>query len=119
MLIEAQMPCDDQARHVDVLCFTKSDTGKAVPPVDHHTDQSDTDRAVGSVALETDAKNDEEDIISNSSEEDNILNDSAAPEHPHTDHLEADSAVQTGESPPIADTRLPAKGFQFVWHSIR
>ncbi len=79
MLIEAQMPCDDQARHVDVLCFTKSDTGKAVLPVHHHIDQSDTDRAVGSTALETDAKNDEEDIDSNSSEEDNILNDSAAP----------------------------------------
>ena len=115
MLIEAQMPCDDQARHVDVLCFTKSDPGRAVLPADHHTDQSHTDRAVGSVALETDAKNDEEDIISNSSEEDNILNDSAAPE--------ADSAVQpaeqTGESPPIADTRLPSEGFKFVWNPIR
>ena len=74
MLIEAQTPCDDQARHVDVLCFTKSDTGRAVLLVDHHADESDTDRAVQPVALEADAENEEEDVNSNSSEEDNILN---------------------------------------------
>ena len=118
MFIEAQTPSDDQARHVDVLCFTKSGTDRAVLPVSHHADESDIDRAVQPVALEVDAENEEEDVNSNSSEEDDILNDSGAPEHPHTDHLETDSAVQlaephgieidtdgalrSGESPPIA-----------------
>ena len=59
MLIEAQTPCDEQARHVDVLCFTKSDTEKAVQPVDFHADASDTNRAVQPVALEADAENNE------------------------------------------------------------
>ena len=30
LLIEAQTACDEQARHVDVLCFSKSDTERAV-----------------------------------------------------------------------------------------
>ena len=36
------MPCDEQARHVDVLCFTKSDTGRAEVPVDRHGEESST-----------------------------------------------------------------------------
>ena len=98
MLIEAQTPSDDQARHVDVLCFTKSGTDRAVLPVSHHADESDIDRAVQPVALEADAENEEEDVNSNSSEEDNILNDSGALVHLHTDHFETDSAVQPSES---------------------
>ena len=98
MLTEAQMPCDDQARHVDVLCFTNSDTDRAVLPVCHHADESVPDRALQPVALEADEENEVEDVNSNSSEEDNILNDSEACEHPHTEHLETDSAVQPAES---------------------
>jgi len=119
MLIEVQTPCDDQARHVDVLCFTNSHTEGAVLTVDHHADESDNDSAVQPVALEADTENEDEDVNSNSSEKNNILNNSDAPEHPHTDHLETESAVkpaeshgieidtestvQPGNSPPIAD----------------
>ena len=70
------MPCDDQARHVDVLCFTMSDTDRAVLPVAHHADESVSDRAVQPVTLEAAAENEVEDVNSNSSDEDNILNDS-------------------------------------------
>ena len=99
--------------------FHKSHTNRGELPFDHHADESDTDRAVQFVAVEADAENEEEDVNSNSSKEDNILNDSGALEHPHTDHLEIDSAVQPaeshgieidtdsvawpGESPPIVD----------------
>ena len=76
MLIEVPTACDEQARHVDVLCFTKSDTGEAVLPVDHHTNESDTHTAVRPVALEADTENEDEDVNSNSSEENNILNNS-------------------------------------------
>ena len=44
------MPCDAQARHVDVLCFTEADTDSAVLPVVHPTDASDTDSAVQPLA---------------------------------------------------------------------
>ena len=40
------MPCDEQARHVDVVCFTTSDADRPVLPVDHHANESDADRAV-------------------------------------------------------------------------
>ena len=72
------MPCDAQARHVDVLCFTEADTDRAVQPVDHPTDASDTDRAVQIVAVETNATNNDDDVRSNSSAENNILHDSAS-----------------------------------------
>jgi hypothetical protein len=68
MLIEAQMPCDDQARYVDVLCFSKPDADKAVLPVDHRIDESDIQGAVQPVALGA------EDGDSSSSEEEHILN---------------------------------------------
>ena len=62
------MPCDAQARHVDVLCFTEADTDSAVQPVDHPADASDTDKAVQPVAVETEAKSNDDDVRSNSSE---------------------------------------------------
>ena len=55
------MPCDEQARHVDVVCFTTSDADRPVLPVDHHANESDADRGVQPVALETGAENDGED----------------------------------------------------------
>ena len=96
-MIEAQTACDEQARHVDVVCFTKSNTDRAVQPVDLHADDSDTNRAVQPVSLEADAENNEEDVHSNSSEEDNILNDSEAPEHAHVHHADTDSPVKPAE----------------------
>ena len=45
LLIEVQVACDEQVRHVDVLCFTKSDTDKAAQPVEPQADESDTDSA--------------------------------------------------------------------------
>ena len=99
MLIEAQMPGDDQARHVDVLCFTKSDSDKAVLHGDHHTEESDTHGAVRPGPLAADADNDEEqDIHSDFSEEDNILNDRGDHEHAYGDQLEADIAAQPAEA---------------------
>ena len=92
------MPCDEQARHVDVVCFTTSDADRPVLPVDHHVNESDADKAVQRVASETGAENDREDGYSNSSDENNILNNSGALEHLHTDHLETNSAVQPAES---------------------
>ena len=55
-LIEPQMPRDDQARYVDVLCFSKRDTDN------HHINESDTHSAVLPVAMETDAVKEEEDV---------------------------------------------------------
>ena len=77
MLIEAQMPCDAQARHVDVLCFTEADTDKALQPV----------------AVETDAKNNDEDVRSNSSEESNSLDHCGLPEDAHADCPEGQSCT--------------------------
>ena len=88
MLIEAQMPCDDQVRHVDVLCFSKPDANKAVLPADHRIEESDIQSAVQPVALGA------EDGDSSSSEEEHILNENADLEDPRADHLETDSAVQ-------------------------
>ena len=50
------MPRDDQARYVDVLCFSKRDTDN------HHINESDTHSAVLPVAMETDAVKEEEDV---------------------------------------------------------
>ena len=71
------MQCDDQARHVDVLCFSKPDAEKAVLPVDHHINEYDTHSAVQLVALEADIENEDEETDTNSSDEDHILNESA------------------------------------------
>ena len=83
MLIEVQAACDEQVRHVDVLCFTKSDTDKAAQPVEPQADESDTDRAAQQ----------DEDVHSNSSNEDSILNDSGAPEDVDTDADEAGTVI--------------------------
>ena len=88
MLIEAQMPCDDQVRHVDVLCFSEPDANKAVLPADHRIEESDIQSAVQSVALGA------EDGDSSSSEQEHILNENADLEDQRADHLESDSAVQ-------------------------
>ena len=98
VVIEAQMPCDAQARHVDVFCFTEADTDRAVQPVVHAADATDTDRAVQPVTVETHAKNNDDDVRSNSSEEGNILDDSGAPEDAHADRLETHSVAQPSES---------------------
>ena len=66
------MPCDEQARHVDVVCFTTSDADRPVLPVDHHANDSDADRAVQRVASETGAENDGESGYNNSSDENNL-----------------------------------------------
>ena len=100
------MACDEQARHVDVLCFTatnKSDTGRAVLPVEHHADESDTDRAVLPVAWEPAVENNEEEVQSNTSEEDHILNDSDAPDDSHLNDANTSSAVRPGDSEDIAE----------------
>ena len=89
MLIEAQMPCDDQARHVDVLCFSTLDADKVVLPVDLHTDESDSHSAVQPVALGA------EDDDSNSSEEQDMLNENTDLEDPCVDHLETDNTEQS------------------------
>ena len=91
MLIEAQMPSDDNARHVDVLCFSKSNTDEAVGP------QSVIHNAVRPAPLEPDAQKEED----HSSEEENILNDSDHQEDLDADHVETDSAARPGESPGI------------------
>ena len=99
------MACDEQARHVDVLCFTatnKSDTGSAVLPVEKHAVESDTDRAVLPVALASAVENNEEEVQSNTSEEDHILNDSGAPEDSHLNDADTSSAVRPGDPEDIA-----------------
>ena len=59
-----------------MLCFTKSGTDRTVRPV----------------ALEADAEHNEEDVHSNSSVEDNCLNDSAASEDSQVGDADTDSA---------------------------
>ena len=82
-----------------MLCFTKSDSDKAMLHVDHHTDESDTDGAVRPGPLAADAENDEEqDVHSDSSQEGNILNDREDHDDAYADQLEADSAAQPAES---------------------
>ena len=95
MLIEAQMPVDDQARPVDVLCFSRSQIHEAGQPADHLADESDTYSAVPPVALESDAKNEDDKASNNSAEgeEKNILNDSGLSEETDEDHVETESAV--------------------------
>ena len=94
MLIEADTACDEQARHVDVLCFTKSNTGRAEVPVDRHGEESGTDSALQPVPLQSDAENNEDDVQSNASEGDNILNDSEASNASIVDDAEFSGAVQ-------------------------
>ena len=100
------MACDEQARHVDVLCFTathKSDTGRVVLPVEHHADESDSDRAVLPVALECAVENNEEEVQSNTSEEDHILNDSDASDDSHLNDADTSSAVRPGDTEDTAE----------------
>ena len=102
------MPCDAQARHVDVLCFTVADTDRAVQPVDHPTDASDTDRALQLVAAETDATNNDDDVCCNSSSESNILDDTGASDDEHADCLETHTAAQPSASHVIEIDTDPA-----------
>ena len=102
------MPCDAQARPIDVLCFTEADADRAVSLVDLPTDASDTDRAVQPVAVETDATKHDDDVCSNSSAERNILDDSGAPEDAHADILETHTAAQPSESHGIEIDTDPA-----------
>jgi hypothetical protein len=46
ILIEAQDPCDEHDRHVDVLCFTMFEQDRAVQQVDHHAAESDLAESV-------------------------------------------------------------------------
>ena len=98
------MPCDAQARHVDVLCFTVQPV-QPVQPVAHLAGESHTDSAVQPVAVEADAENDEDDVHSNSSEENNILDDSGAPEDAPADRLETHTAAQPVQSQSVADIK--------------
>ena len=98
MLIEAQMPGDEQARHIDVLCFSKSQTREAVRPVDHHSIESDPHMSVCPIALEPDPKNEEDDASNKSAEEENILNDSGDSEDIDEDPVETEGAAPPAES---------------------
>ena len=91
------MACDEQARHVDVLCFTKSGTGRAEVPVDRDGEESGTDNALQPVALQSNAENNEDDVQSTASEEDNILNDSDASDDSIVDDAEFSSVAQSAE----------------------
>ena len=94
MLIEPQVPYDAQARNVDILCFTASEADRAVLPVDHPADTSDIELA----PLGADDETDENDVHSNASEKNNILQDSRTLEDAHANLLEPPSHAQPSES---------------------
>ena len=98
MLIEAKMPGDDQARHVDVLCFSKSEIPKDVMPANQHADESDIRSAIPPASLEPDSQNQEDDASTNSAEEENILNDDGDLEDSEGDHVDTDSAARPAGS---------------------
>ena len=65
MLLEVPTVCDEQARHIDVLCFTKSDADRALHLVDRRADESEPNTAVPSVLSEAGVENEEDDANSN------------------------------------------------------
>lgn len=105
MLLEPQMPSDDQARHVDVLCFSKPQSDKVTRP-------ADGDMNAGS-APEGDPEDEAGDMHSDSSTE-HILDENVEHEYQDPDEMETnsaaqpevdtDSAVRPVEPPPIANT---------------
>ena len=113
------MACDEQARLVDVLCFTTSDTGREDVPADRHGEELRTDSAPQPIPWQSDVENNEDDVQSNASEGDNRLNDSGASNASFVDDAEfsgaeqlgvpsgmevaTESAVQPGESEVIAE----------------
>ena len=91
------MACDDEARPVDVVCFSTSDTGRAEVIVDRDGEKCGTESALQPVPLQSDAENKQDDVQSNASEGDNILNDSEASNASIVDDAEFSGAVQPAE----------------------
>ena len=102
-LIEAQMPVDEHDRHVDVLCFSTSNTHEAV----HHADQSvhelDAHSAAPPVGLHSDEQNENDDSDKYSSEEEHIFNDSDDSEYVDEDHVHTDDAAAPADPLPADD----------------
>ena len=97
MLIQAQMPCDENSRHVDVLCFTKPQTHQAAGHVDPSVDVPEMDSAVQPGALESDAENAEDDASDKSSRSKNILDDTEDQGLLDADDAGNDDAAETTE----------------------
>ena len=99
------MACDEQPRTVDVLCFTNSKTGKAEVPVDRHEEESGTDSALQPAALQSDAENDEDDVQSIASIEDDDESSTAEQSAALCDmDVDTQSAVRPDESKVITET---------------
>ena len=103
MLLEAQAPCDEPVRYVDVLCFTKSRSDSAVQPVELHADEANTDRAVQTVESQADAENHNEDALSRSSDESSTFDgdadtDDAAQAGPVMGQTSSSAAQPDGEA---------------------
>ena len=81
MVIEAQAPCDDQVRHLEVLCFTEShNIDSAVQPVAVQADDCDPDSAAPPVEPQVNAELHDESVHSSSSDAGTIPNDDIDPE---------------------------------------
>ena len=89
MLIEAQMPCDDEARHVDVLCFTTPNTAGANGQDEPPDNEADNHSAVQPAAVEADPKEPEIDGDMISSEEENFLDENRDVDNAHAQNSEA------------------------------
>ena len=94
MLIQAQMPCDDQVRHVDVLCFTSLNSDRAVQPGSSLANQLDCDTSAQPADCEPDDQSHSEDADSNAFDECNVLADGEEP-----DDVEQPEEPADGEEP--------------------
>ena len=105
ILIEHQAACDEQAKHVDMLCFTK-----AASPVEFLADESGNNRTVRPVALEADPESNEANVSSNTSEVDNILKYGGESEDANADRTDTDSVqpaqLHVGEVDTDGDVQL-------------
>jgi hypothetical protein len=113
MLIQAA--CDDEVRHVDVLCFTNPNTHRALQPVASQADKLDFDRAAqpleanmtdtDSVASQANDENHSEVSDSIAFDEGNIFGDCGAPDTLHIDakQSEEDIGANSSAAQPVAE----------------
>ena len=102
MVIEAQAPCDDDIRHLEVLCFTEShNIDSAVLPVALQADDCDPDSAAPPVEPQVNAEPHDRSVHSGSSDAGTISHDDIDPEG--SDLEESDPEGSTAEVPELIE----------------
>ena len=111
MLIEPYMASDDQARHVDVLCFSD----RSALSSDHQADVPDTDSVILPVAFEAEAENDSAVLpVALEAEADNNVDDvnSLCSQEDHHGSQQATETLDNGVDVEVLEEELDITVFE-------